>query len=162
MKSKWLYFLLVVGVILSILFLALKLHEYYQTNSDSTYNKLSYSSSQLQKEFRYKPKLDIKNVSYYEKLFKSKNLFKVLGKKKAPLPQKKIEVEIDLEKELSKFELLGIVSSGGRSQALIKNMESGKTFYCSGGERLNGFVVKEVLADKVILKQGEWIAELRL
>ncbi len=164
MKSRYLYFLLSIGVIISISFFALKLHKYYQTNSNFTYNRLSYSSNQqqLQKEFRYKPKLDIKNVSHYENLFKGKNLFKILGKKETPLPQKKTEVKVDLEKELSKFELLGIISSGGKSQALIKNIESGKTFYCTGNEKLNGFVIKEVLDNKVILKQGDWIAELRL
>ncbi len=164
MKSRYIYFLLWVGAIASISFFALKLHEYYQSHSNFAYNGLPYSSNQqqLQKEFRYKSKLDIRNISYYENLFKGKNLFKILGKKKAPLPQKKTEAKVDLEKELSKFELLGIVSSGGKSQALIRNMESGKTFYCTGNEKLNGFIIKEVLDNKVILKRGDWIAELKL
>ncbi len=164
MKSRYLYFLLSVGVIVSISFFALKLHKYYQAHSNFAYNGLSYSSNQqqLQKEFRYKPKLDIRNISYYENLFKRKNLFKILGKKKAPLPQKETETKVDLEKELSKFELLGIVSSGGKSRALIKNIESGKTFYCTGGEKLDGFTIEDVLDNKVILKQGDWIAELKL
>lgn len=164
MKSRYLYFLLSVGIVVSVSFFALKLHKYYHAHSNPVYNGSPYSSSrwQLQREFRSKPKLDIRNISYYENLFKGKNLFKILSKKKTPLPQKKTEPKVDLEKELSKFELLGIVSSSGKSKALIKNTKSGKTFYCTGGEKIDGFVIKEVLDNKVILEQGDQIAELRL
>ena len=163
-KSRWLYFFLVAGIVLSIAFFVLRLQKYYRVQAGFVSNRLpSASNRQLsQKEIRYKPKSDSKNISHYEKLFKKKNLFKVLGKAKAPLPKKETKTNITLQQELAKFELLGIVSSAGKSQALIKNIESGKTFYCTGGERLNGFIIKEVLDDKVILGQEDWTSELRL
>jgi type II secretory pathway component PulC len=150
------------GVFLSVLFFALKLHEYYQKNSELSLNRLPRLSKPLLKEISNEPRLNIKNITYYENLFRSKKLFKILGKERTLSLQKKEESHQDLEKELSKFELLGIVSSGGKSQALIKDKESDRTYYLSGGEKVDGFIIKEVLSDKVIFKRGDWIAELRL
>jgi len=164
MKSKKLYFLLASGVILSGLFFASKLYEYHQIRFNDSHDKSFYLSrkSSFRKEFKFKPKIDVKNSSYYENLFNKKNIFKALAVKQALAPVQKIKSEKNLEQEFSMFELLGVVSSGGKSQALIENVNSGKTFYCVGGERLNGFVVKEVLDNKVILEQGDRTFELRL
>ncbi len=162
MKSKWLYFILLAGVILSALLFTLKLNKYYRKDSEFVYIELPHSSNSLQREYKYKPKLNLKNISYYENLFKSRNLFKVLAKEKELLPKKEAELQIDLEEEISNFELLGVASSGGKSQAIIKNKESGKIFYCRGGEKIDSFIVKEVLSDRIIFKRGENAAELRL
>lgn len=162
MKIKWLYFLLLTGVVVSAAFFALILYKYYQRDSVIVSDEISYLSEQLQEDFRPNLASNIKSLSFYENLFKSKKIFKVLGKEETSFQQRGVELQISLEKEFSKFELLGIVSSGGRSQALIKDNTSGRTFYCSGGEKIDGFIVKEVLSDKVILERGEWAAELRI
>lgn len=162
MKSKVSYFLLAVGLILSILFFSLKCHKYFQRNTEAELVQTEYVQSLLKEDVGPGWQREIKDISYYENLFKSKDIFKFLLKEKNSLQQDKPGTEVDLYEAVSKFELLGIVSAEGRSQALIRNIENGRTFYCTGGEKVNGFVVVEVLADKVILEQEGKRVELKL
>lgn len=160
-KIKGVYFILITGVILSGLLFGLKLRSYYQAESEYSYTTMLYSGKPSEERQKENSGMD-KSKSYYINLLQRKNFFKILGRQTAPRKEEKAEPQIDIDQEISKFELLGIVSIEGESQALIKNKRTGETFRCIKGQKINGFLIMDILLDKIIFKFREQVAELRL
>lgn len=75
---------------------------------------------------------------FKEEIFKRKQLFNTLVKKQPG-------------EEKSQFSLLG-VSVGGKNLAMIKDNAENKDYYCSEGDKIGDFKVKQILKDKVILE----------
>jgi len=76
--------------------------------------------------------------AFKEKIFKNKQLFYASVEEKPG--QKKAE-----------FILLGI-SVGDRNLALIRDVVEKKDYYCTIGDRIGAFRVKQILIDKVVLE----------
>jgi type II secretory pathway component PulC len=76
--------------------------------------------------------------AFKEKIFKNKQLFYAPAQEKPG--QKKAE-----------FILLGI-SVGNRNLALIRDVVENKDYYCTIGDSIGAFRVKEILRDKVVLE----------
>lgn len=161
MKNRGIYLLLFLAVILGGSFFILNLRNYWRGSTEFTGGGKSFLSERAREEFKDTVKVSVKDGEYYINLFRDKNLFKVLGKEKSPFVVEE-EAVLDAGKELTKFELLGIVSSGGTSKALIKDAVSGKTFYGAVGEKLDGFAIKEIMPDKIILEREGKTFELKL
>jgi hypothetical protein len=75
---------------------------------------------------------------FQEDIFRKKPLFN-LGTAKKPLAEKK------------EFILLG-VSMGKKNIAVIRDVKANKDYYCSIGDPVADYQVKEILKDKVILE----------
>ncbi len=60
------------------------------------------------------------------------------------------------------LQLLGIVSGAQGPQAIIMDSKTGQSFYCSGGEKINDFTVRDILENKVILENDGEMKEIRL
>jgi len=58
------------------------------------------------------------------------------------------------------FELLGLVSVGDKTAAMIRDVHENKDYYCLGGEQIGAFKVKHILKDKVILQSESQTLEL--
>jgi len=76
--------------------------------------------------------------AFKEKIFKNKQLFYAPAQEKPG--QKKAE-----------FILLGI-SVGNRNLALIRDVVENKDYYCTIGDSIGAFRVKQILRDKVVLE----------
>ncbi len=83
---------------------------------------------------------------FQEGIFKKKELFNLAGAKNLD-PEKKV------------FILLG-VSTGKKNIAVIKDTKTQKDYYCSEGDLIGGFQVKEILKDKVVLESTGGILEI--
>ena len=81
-----------------------------------------------------------------QNLFKRKHLFGQAATKKT-------------ETERSQFKLLGI-SMGKKNIAVIQDIRGNKSYYCSEGDVIDDFKVKEILKDKVILVSDIGILEI--
>ncbi len=79
-------------------------------------------------------------------IFKKKALFN-LAIIKNIVPEKRV------------FILLG-VSSGKKNIAVIKDVKSNIDYYCSEGDLIGDFKVKEILKDKVVLESTSGILEI--
>ena len=77
---------------------------------------------------------------FQEDIFKKKPLFN-LGAAKKPVAEKK------------EFVLLG-VSMGKKNIAVIRDAKANKDYYCSVGDPVADYQVKEILKDKVILESS--------
>ncbi|MCX5707740.1 MAG: hypothetical protein NTY14_01960 [Candidatus Omnitrophica bacterium] len=77
---------------------------------------------------------------FQEDIFRKKPLFN-LGTAKKPAAEKKV------------FVLLG-VSIGKKNIAVIRDSKSNKDYYCSVGDPVADYQVKEILKDKVILESS--------
>jgi len=60
------------------------------------------------------------------------------------------------------LQLMGIVSGAQGPQAILMDTKTSKSFYCLVGEKINGFTVKDVLENKVILEKDGELIEIRL
>ena len=139
-------FLLTVSVIILVVFLCINL-----------------LSAQQPFTFNYR---DIKNKSelidpvmkldeipvFQESIFKRGSMF--TGSLSQPL------LEHKLQQEEVGIELLGLVSVGDKTAAMIRDIREKKNYYCVGGEEIGGFKVKQVLKDKVILESEGKMLEL--
>lgn len=160
MKNRSSYILIFLALILSSLFFVLKLRSYLHGGNGFSVEERFFPSEDVQKEVRDMTKAEVKSKEYYVNLFGTKNLFRVLAKEKSSFSVE--EAMVDSEMELARFELLGIVSSGGAAKALIKDTRSGKTFYGAVGEKLATFAIKEIMSNKIILEREGEIFELKL
>jgi type II secretory pathway component PulC len=77
---------------------------------------------------------------FQEDIFKKKPLFNQPTNKKL-VPEKKV------------FTLLGI-SMGKKNIAVIRDVKANKDYYCSVGDPVGDYQVKEILKDKVILESS--------
>jgi len=80
------------------------------------------------------------NFVFQEEIFKKGRLFSQSGAKKT-LPVKK------------GFILLGI-SVGKKNLAMLRDEGANKDYYCSEGDKIGNFTVKQILKDRVILDSG--------
>ena len=69
-------------------------------------------------------------------------------------------LEHKLQQEEVGIELLGLVSVGDKTAAMIRDIREKKNYSCVGGEEIAGFKVKQVLKDKVILESEGKMLEL--
>ncbi len=83
---------------------------------------------------------------FQEDIFKKKELFNLATNK-------------NLAPEKRSFVLLG-VSSGKKNIAVIKDTKDNKDYYCSEGDLIGDFQVKEIFKDKVVLKTTDGILEI--
>jgi len=106
-------------------------------------------------------KLSKKAPKYYQRILGRRAFFVAQAGivKKPDLPDSAFDSNavsiIDLR-------IVGIVSGPQGPQAIVGNEKTGQSFYCSGGENLNGFLVKEVLSDRIILEKDDQTFEMRL
>lgn len=105
-------------------------------------------------------KLVKKSVKYYERILGRRALFVA----QTGITNKKNEAAVMLDSTASsaELELQGIISGPLGPQAIISNIQTGQSFYCSGGEAIDGFKVKEVLTNKVVLERDGEIFEMKL
>lgn len=78
-----------------------------------------------------------KAANFNDEIFKRKQLFNALSKKTG--------------QEKSGFVLLGI-SVGNKNLAMIRNNAENKDYYCSEGDIVGDFTVKQILKDRVVLE----------
>lgn len=110
------------------------------------------------------PELKIvkKSIKYYERILARRKLFAA----QAGLKKSKTRIEFSLPDELgtqiSDLQLQGIVTGARGPQAVISNIKTDQSYYCYLGERLDGFIIKEILSNKVIIEKAEETFELRL
>lgn len=84
---------------------------------------------------------------FQEGLFRRRALFNAL-------------TETSSKPKEAEFELLGLVSMGEKTAAMIRDTVEGKDYYCLGGEQIGKFKVKLILKDKVILESKNQTLEL--
>ncbi|MBU1088123.1 MAG: hypothetical protein KKD05_11490 [Candidatus Omnitrophica bacterium] len=103
-----------------------------------------------------------KSEKYYERILTRRKLFitqsGINSGQKKDLAVKTEQADLSL----GQLQLLGIVSGAQGPQAIISNVTNDRSFYCYGNENVEGFIVKEVKSDRVILKKDDEIFELRL
>jgi len=109
------------------------------------------------------PMLDLskKSSKYYQRILGRRKLFVAqsgLKVKKTAIADSGLANQAAGED----MQLLGIVSGAQGPQAIIMDPGTGKSFYCSGGEKINGFTVKNILENKVILEIDGVLKEIRL
>lgn len=97
---------------------------------------------------------ETKPFSYYEDIFRDRDLFKISLTKNTKI--------IKPEYRLADFKLLGVILFQDKRQVLIKDMRSNYTFKCQVGDVIGEFTVKEVLLNKIILKIDDEFFELKL
>jgi hypothetical protein len=108
----------------------------------------TYDSNNVQSKNRIARPLELLNKGgtsdaaplFQEDIFKKKQLFNQPITKKIA-PEKKVYI------------LLG-VSVGKKNIAVIRDVKSNKDFYCSAGDPVGDYQVKEILKDKVILESS--------
>ena len=83
---------------------------------------------------------------FSEEIFKRKQLFNQSGKKNPALKKRTLI-------------LLG-VSVGDKNLAMIRNTEDNKDYYCTQGDKIGDFRVKQILKDKVILESESGTLEI--
>ncbi len=83
---------------------------------------------------------------FQEDIFKKKHLF-----------NQEVTKKPELEKRV--FTLLG-VSMGEKNIAVIRDTRANKDYYCSKGDMIGDFKVKEILMDKVVLESVSGILEI--
>ncbi len=76
--------------------------------------------------------------AFNEDIFKRKKLFN-FSKRKSKEPEKR------------EFILLG-ASVGEKNIAMIKDTRENKDYYCREGDKIGGFIIKQIVKDKVILE----------
>ncbi|MFC1658451.1 hypothetical protein ACFL1D_03575 [Candidatus Omnitrophota bacterium] len=92
----------------------------------------------------------VKNLpAFQEAAFRQRSLFGSLLEKQPQEPE-------------AGFALLGIISSGEKKAAMIRDIRENKDYSCMGGENIAGFTVKEIGKDSVILESPEEKLELKL
>ncbi|MFH1062442.1 MAG: hypothetical protein V1747_06100 [Candidatus Omnitrophota bacterium] len=103
-----------------------------------------------------------KSEKYYERILTRRKLFMAQTGVSSGQKKESSEKTVRSDLKLSELELQGIVSGAQGPQAIISNVTNERSFYCYGGENVEGFIVTEVKSDKVILKKDDEIFELRL
>lgn len=99
---------------------------------------------------------------YYERILGRRQLFVAHAKMKTNTAREDFDSQILVQDLLSDFQLMGIVSGASGLQAIIMNLKTGQSFYCSGGEKLSGFKIKEVLENKIRIEINGKIEEILL
>jgi type II secretory pathway component PulC len=103
-----------------------------------------------------------KSEKYYERILTRRKLFTaqtgISAGQKKNAPQNTEQADSGLSDLL----LLGVVSGAQGPQAIISNVSNDRSFYCYGGENIEGFIVEQVKSDRVILKKNDETFELRL
>ena len=108
-------------------------------------------------------KLVKKSVKYYDRILSRRKLFVVqagTGSDRQPVRARKEQEAGGLD--ISQFQLLGIVSGSRGQQAIISDIKDDRSFYCYGGENIEGYTVEEVKTDSVLLKKDQQTFELKL
>jgi len=72
------------------------------------------------------------------------------------------EPKIPLEKRVSNLTLIGVVFDEGGATAIIQDRIRHHEYFLKKGDSIQGVKIEEILEDKVILKDGEEMEELRL
>lgn len=107
-------------------------------------------------------KLSKKSPKYYQRILGRRSLFVA----QPGLMDKKIDSQATVFPEgrtnLFDLQIVGIISGPQGLQAIISNEKTGQSFYCWGGENVDGFIVKQVFADKIILEKDDQLFEMRL
>ncbi len=107
-------------------------------------------------------KLSKKSSKYYQRILGRRELFVA----QPGLRVKKVLGRTDLDRgerlRGADLQLLGIVSGAQGPQAILVDSKTGRSFYCSGGEKINDFTVKAVFENKVILERDEELIEIKL
>ena len=106
-------------------------------------------------------KFSKKSAKYYQRILGRRQIFAA----QPSMGIKKNSISLLGEKGLARnidFKLLGIISGAQGPQAILVDPKTGKSFYCSGGEIINGFTVKDVMETKVILQNADQNIEIRL
>ena len=104
--------------------------------------------------------LSKKSSKYYERILSRRELFAAQTGLKVQKPEPGHQTQDAAAGE--DLQLLGIVTGAQGPQAIIMNTKSGQSYYCSGGEEINGFTVKSILENKVILENDGEMKEIRL
>ena len=105
--------------------------------------------------------LSKKSSKYYERILGRRELFVA----ESGLQLKKestVNPGLANQAVAEDMQLLGIISGAQGPQAIIMDPKTGKSFYCSGGEIINGFTVKNISENKVVLEIDGESKELRL
>jgi len=103
-----------------------------------------------------------KSEKYYERILTRRKLFTGQAGIRTRKKNNSLQAGVQVDLGLSQLLLLGVVSGTQGHQAIISNISNDRSFYCYGGENIEGFIVEEVKSDRVILKKDEEIFELRL
>lgn len=146
------------GVLLCVLLFSVLFLKY----SSPGYN--SYIISPAHKAEAELPVLNLakKSDKYYERILGRRELFVAQPglelKKAASLSSEELPNQIGGED----LQLMGIVSGAQGPQAILMDPKTGKSFYCSGGEKINGFTVINVMENKVILEIDGQSKEIKL
>ena len=102
--------------------------------------------------------LSKKSSKYYQRILGRREIFVA----QPGLKLKKAGSGINSVLPREDLQLLGIVSGAQGPQAIVMDSKTGESFYCSGGENINGFTVKSVLENKVILERDGESIEIKL
>ena len=139
-------FLLTVSVIILVVFLCINLLSAQQSFAFN-YRDIKNKSELID------PVMKLDEIPVFqESIFKRGSVF--TGSLSQPL------LEHKLQQEEVGIELLGLVSVGDKTAAMIRDIREKKNYYCVGGEEIAGFKVKQVLKDKVILESEGKMLEL--
>lgn len=137
------------------------------------------------KEYEMKP---IKPYSYYAKLIAKRSLFipiveELPTSEPQPfsqvliLPQPQVypklqepseppppppKPKIPLEQRISNLILIGVISDKEGKTAIIQDRRYNKEYFLKKGDTIQEVKIEDVLEDKVILKDGDEIVELRM
>ena len=105
--------------------------------------------------------LSKKSSKYYERILGRRELFAAQSGLRV---KKNTSANSDVAPQAvaEEMQLLGIVSGAQGPQAIIMDPKTGQSFYCSGGEIINGFTVRNILENKVVLEIDGESKELRL
>ncbi len=106
--------------------------------------------------------LSKKSSKYYQRILGRRELFVAQPGLKIKKAGSRMNSMLPTQAVGENLQLMGIVSGAQGPQAIIMDSKTGKSFYCSGGEKINGFTVKHVLENKVILEKDEGSIEIRL
>lgn len=103
-----------------------------------------------------------KSEKYYERILTRRQLFIAQTGISSGQIKESVAKTAQADLKLAELQLLGIVSGSKGLQAIISNLTNERSFYCYGGENVEGFIVEEVKSDRVILKKDDEMFELIL
>ena len=106
--------------------------------------------------------LSKKSSKYYERILGRRELFIAQSGTKEKKTTFVANSGLANQAMREDMQLLGIVTGAQGPQAIIIDPKSGQSIYCSGGEMINGFTVRKILENKVILEIDGELKELRL
>lgn len=106
--------------------------------------------------------LSKKSSKYYQRILGRRELFVAQPGVQIKKPVSGSNPEPANQASAEELQLVGIVFGAQGLQAIIIDSKTGKSFYCLGGENINGFTVINVLENKVILERDGESKEIRL